>query len=437
MKNIDKAHKVISEDHQDWRAFSNQAHNGVLFTNFAYKGTDEKMQEAAKQIPPGYEMFLMSDHVTDSNEASFRCVAFLNKETKEIVFATAGTRPHFNKKGRDDLYDDALLVAQSKPAKMNPAQILNDMILDSLGEQAKDYKFHYTGHSLGAAMAEMQAIDMDIKLQKRGLKNPGEKDQITAVTFENPGTKPIVEKMYKEAGLPENSAKKLNFCVFNNRKNIINSLNEQSGTVYTIIPHSQKERNPTLVQMVFEVVAKYASEITPLLGKVFSLLAPGGIGMELPSDHSLSNFNKVFVQKAGKVKDKEGNIISMQEAYTQIKPIEYEENLASKIKNLQQTEKTTGKVEFSMDKFDEATGKLDRITFSRAELEKATKVDQVKDLSSNEKTKFTSRFSLKPQQNIAKQIISSRTESLSPNLKLPSAKQALMGTHRAVGHNIT
>ena len=431
MKNTNTTHKVISEDHQDWRAFNNQAHNGVLFTNFAYKGTDEKMQEAAKMIPPGYEMFLMSDHVVDSNEASFRCVAFLNKETKEIVFATAGTRPHLNQKGLDDLYDDALLVAQSKPAKMNPAQILNDMILDSLGEQAKDYKFHYTGHSLGAAMAEMQAVDMDIKLQKKGLKNHGEKDQITAVTFENPGTKPIVEKMYKEAGLPENSAKKLNFCAFNNRKNIINSLNEQSGTVYTIIPHSQKERNPNLVQMVFEVIAKYASEITPLLGKAFSLLAPGGIGMELPSDHSLSNFNKVFVQKAGKVKDKEGNIISMQEAYSQIKPIEYEESLANKIKTLQHTEKTTGKIEFSMDKFDETTGKLDRVTFSRAELEKATRLEQAEKVSSNEKTKFTSKFPPKAQENVAKQIISSKTEGLSSNLKLPSAKQALEGTSRS------
>jgi hypothetical protein len=68
------------------------------------------------------------------------------------------------------------LIAQKKPAKMNPAQILNDMILDSLGEQAKDYKFHYTGHSLGAAMAEMQAVDMDIKLQQKGLNKPGEKD---------------------------------------------------------------------------------------------------------------------------------------------------------------------------------------------------------------------------------------------------------------------
>ena len=239
--------------------------------------------------------------------------------------------------------------------------------------------------------------------------------------------------MYKEAGLPENSAKNLNFCTFNNRKNIINSLNEQSGTVYTIVPHSQKERNPNLVQMVFEVVAKYASEIAPLLGKAFSLLAPGGIGMELPSDHSLSNFNEVFVQKAGKVKDKEGNIISMQEAYTQIKPIEYEENLASKIKNFQQTEKTTGKVEFSMDKLDEVTGKLDRITFSRAELEKATKLEQREGLPSNEKTKFTAKFPPKVQKNIAKQIIGSKTDGLSSNLKLPSAKQVLVGTHRSVG----
>ena len=171
------------------------------------------------------------------------------------------------------------MMMDYKPAKMNPAQILNDMILDSLGEKAKDYKFHYTGHSLDAAMAEMQAVDMDIKLQQTGLKNPNEKDQITAVTFENPGTKPIVEKMYREAGLPEDSVKKLNFCEFNNRKNIINTLNAQSGTEYTIVPHSQKERNPNFVQMMFEVIAKYASGLSPLIGKAFSLLSPGGIGM--------------------------------------------------------------------------------------------------------------------------------------------------------------
>ena len=431
MKKADQGQKVISEDHPAWKAFDNQAHNGVIFTNFAYKNTDEDMAKMAEQIPPGYEMFLMTDHVTDSKEASFRCVAFVNQETKEIVFATAGTRPGLNQKGFDDLYDDALLVAQSKPAKMNPAQILNDMILDSLGEQAKDYKFHYTGHSLGAAMAEMQAVDMDIKLQQKGFKKPGDKDQITAVTFENPGTKPIVEKMYREAGLPEDSVKKLNFCEFNNRKNIINTLNTQSGTEYTIVPHSQKERNPTFVQMMFEVVAKYASSLSPLIGKAFSLLAPGGIGMELPSDHSLSNFNEVFVQKSGIVKDKDSNIISMQEAYSNIKPLEYDEKLANKIKDLKQTDKTADKPEFSMDKIDQATGKVDRITFSRSELQKATRLVQAEELTAGGKTSFADKFPPKAEGTIAAQIISSKTAGPASNLKLSTAKQALEGLDRS------
>ena len=226
---MSKTSQIVEESHPDWSAFSGKAEQAVVFSNFAYKQKDEEMQEMADQMPEGYEMFLMTDHVDDSKEASFRCVAFMNQNTKEIVFATAGSRFAMDKPGLSDMYDDALMVAHNKPRKMNPAQVLNDMILDSLGEEAVNYKFHYTGHSLGAAMAEMQAADMDIKLTQNGLKKEGSKDQISAVTFENPGTKPMIEKMYEEAGLPKENASKLNFCEFNNRKNIINSLNEQTG----------------------------------------------------------------------------------------------------------------------------------------------------------------------------------------------------------------
>ncbi len=80
---------------------------------------------------------------------------------------------------------------------MNPAQILNDMILNSLGDPAKDNKFHYIGHSLGAAMAEMQAADKDIKLMQKGLKQEENHEQITTGTFQNPGTKVILKKYTK------------------------------------------------------------------------------------------------------------------------------------------------------------------------------------------------------------------------------------------------
>ena len=369
---MSKTAQTVQDSHPDWKAFNGKAAQAVVFSNYAYNQKDEEMQAMADQIPEGYEMFLMTDHVQEVGEASFRCVAFMNQDTKEIVFATAGSRVGMDEKGLADIYDDALMVAHNKPRKMNPAQILNDMVLDSLGDEAKNYKFHYTGHSLGAAMAEMQAADMDIKLTKKELKAEGSKDQVSAVTFENPGTKPMIEKMYKEAGLPKENISKLNFCEFNNRKNIINSLNEQTGRTYTIVPHSQKERNPSLTQMVFEVVAKaVGSKISPLLGKAIGLLAPGGILDDLKSEHTLNNFNEVFVQKEGKVKGKEGEIISLEEAYTNVKPIKYDKEAAEELSKLKKENGDIGKQDLSMTKTDSLTGKVVRSVFSNEELKKS------------------------------------------------------------------
>jgi len=400
---------VINESHPDWKAFNGKAAEGVVFTNFAYQQKDEEMQAMADSMPKGYELFLMTDHVQDSKEASFRCAAFVNQTTKEIVFATAGTRFGMHQEGAHDLMDDALLVAQNKPRKMNPAQILNDMILDSLGDAAKDYNFHYTGHSLGAAMAEMQAADMDIKLTKQGFKRPEDREQITAVTFENPGTKAILEKMYEEAGLPKESVEKLNFCEFQNRGNIINSLNEQTGRTYLIVPNSQTERNPSMIQMVFEVVAKYASEIGPMLGKAFSLLAPGGVDSSLISDHSLSNFDEVFVQQAGKVK-KEGQLISLEEAYTGIKPIQHDAEIVEKITLIQAVNGNIGKKEFSMNKLIPGEDKLDRIVFSKSELNAAM----------NNLKKPEPRVVLSNADKVKQKI---GPKEIQPSHKLPSAKE--------------
>lgn len=371
---MSKTAQVVKDSYPDWQVFNGKAAQAVVFSNYAYSQKDEEMQAMADQVPEGYELFLMTDHVQEVGEASFRCVAFMNQNTKEIVFATAGSRFGMDEKGIADIYDDALMVAHNKPRKMNPAQILNDMVLDSLGDKAKEYKFHYTGHSLGAAMAEMQAADMDIKLTKKGLKaeGKGEKDQISAVTFENPGTKPMIEKMYEEAGLPKENISKLNFCEFNNRKNMINSLNEQTGRTYTIIPHSQKERNPSLTQMVFEVVSKIVgSEISPLLGKAIGLLAPGGILDDLKSEHTLDNFNEVFVKKEGKVKGKEGEVISLEEAYTGVKPVKYDKDTAEELSKLKKENGNIGKQTMSMTNADSMTGKITRLVFSNEELKKA------------------------------------------------------------------
>jgi hypothetical protein len=412
---MSKIPEIIEESYPEWKTLRNKTKEAVLFSNYAYSEKDNEMQALANKMPRGYEMFLMTDHVNDSKEASFRCVAFMNQETKEIVFATAGTRIGLDlKKGVSDLYDDALMIAHNKPRKMNPAQVLNDMILDSLGDEAKKYKFHYTGHSLGAAMAEMQAADMDIKLTKKGLKSEINSNQISAVTFENPGTKPMIERMYKEAGLPKENIKKLNFCEFNNRKNMINSLNEQTGKTYTIIPHSQKDRNPTLVQMVFEYVSKIATEVSPLLGKAFGLLAPGGITDNLQAEHSLDNFDAVFVQKAGNVKTNNGDILSLEEAYSGIKPIEFNEKVVDKVREAKAKNGDIGKQKYSMNKMSVTTG-LERIVFSSEELKMAVNAELKNEFK---KTKAVER---KPRESILEKV--TKPKAKPDEMKLPTAKE--------------
>ena len=84
--------KVINESYSDWNIFNNQAGKAVFFSDYAYKQQDQEMQELANEIPEGYELFLMTDHMQEVGKAYFRCVAFLNQDTKEIVFATAGSR---------------------------------------------------------------------------------------------------------------------------------------------------------------------------------------------------------------------------------------------------------------------------------------------------------------------------------------------------------
>lgn len=422
---MSKTSQVVSESHPDWNTFNGKAAQGVIFSNYAYSQKDEEMQALADQIPEGYEMFLMTDHVDDSKEASFRCVAFMNQETKEIVFATAGSRFGMDEKGLADIYDDALMVAHNKPQKMNPAQVLNDMILDSLGEEAVNYKFHYTGHSLGAAMAEMQAADMDIKLTQKGLKKEGSKDQISAVTFENPGTKPMIEKMYEEAGLPKENVSKLNFCEFNNRRNIVNSLNEQTGRTYTIIPHSQEERNPSPLQMVMEVVAKIATEINPMLGKAIGLLAPGGILDDLKAEHTLDNFDEVFVQREGDVKGKDGEVMSLEEAYSGVKPIVYDKEAAEQLTQLKGKNGDVGKQTMSMTKSDSLTGKIVRLVFSNEELNAAMKkiaISVVKQVATSVVDRVMKRVT-----GVDKSKDAGKAKEAEPKLKLPTAADVVKG----------
>lgn len=290
---------VIKND-SEWETYHNRAGKSVLFSNLAYYQEDERetFEKLAQDVPNGFELVVMSDHLGDTDEHSFRCIVYINNNTKEVLFATSGTRFLADERGKDDLADDMKLFKEERPDKMKPAETLNQMILDSLGKEAADYKFHYTGHSLGAAMAEMQAADMDIRLRQKGLRNQNDKEQISTVTFENPGTKPILEEMYRSAGYSKDCMKKLDLITFNNRDNLINTLNPQAGEVFTILPENQKERVATPAELFFAYLSEKFGDVSKNLSKFFKALSLG-VDAQAIEEHGIHNFNEIFVENKG------------------------------------------------------------------------------------------------------------------------------------------
>jgi hypothetical protein len=288
-----------------WAAIKGQAGKDVIFTKFAYEDSKIKQEELTKmaqEIDPEHKLLLFSDYVKDTQGFEYRCAVFINEKTKEIVFANAGTRAGVDSKGINDLIDDARLIAQAEPNKLQKARDLNNLVMENLGPTIKDYKFHYTGHSLGAAMAQLQAEDMYIKMHKKGIKI--EEDKISTITFENPGTKPIIDKMFKEEKLDPQTSK-VKHVVFNNRKNFINTLNPQVGKVYEIKPNDQKSLGPIEKALGFiaRIISKVVKISSKVITKVCDWVSYGLISRQI-KDHSLEHFEKVFVNGDGKIKVK-------------------------------------------------------------------------------------------------------------------------------------
>lgn len=380
--------KTLNVDDQDYETFNNKAGNNALFVNYAYAGSDLEMGELAKNLPENYQILLTTNNLDDTDLHSYKAAIFVNYEQKEIVCAVAGTRPGFNKEGFDDIYDDYRLAKYLEPLKMESANTLNDIILDSLGDEVENFSIHYTGHSLGAAVAEMQAADMDIKMHNRGLNSAN----ISSVTFENPGTKPVIENIYKKNNLPKERASKLNSIIINNRANIINQGNPQMGKVYEIIPSKQRERkHETIIpEQISMIIAQYMPKLSWLVNQISTLIVTGGL-RETVKEHSMDNFVDVFVKKEGVVVNRASQevILTAQELATNIEPIEYDKEVFSSLNKLKQSNGNVGKQQYSMRCFDETTQAMAMVSFSEQELSKISSVSQT--IPTKQKLSFAER----------------------------------------------
>jgi hypothetical protein len=365
---------------QEWERVKTKNANtnrNVLFTKFAYQDNAIKqanLEEIAQQMGVSHKLFLFSDYLEDTKGGEYRCAVFVDHDKKQVVFANAGTRPGANNKGLHDFVADAALIAQIEPHKLMYARQLNTLVLDNLNDQVAEYEFHYTGHSLGAAMADMQAADMYLQMRNREIDITD--NQISTQTFDNPGAKPIVDKMFRAAGL-DSSDSRVKHKTVNNGKNFINTLNPQVGSIYEM-PQSPLSYSEQIVDLTAKLIKAFIPFEGAIIDKICGWISYGSISRQV-AGHKLDNFENALLKiaKSKEPKDIEYN----QVFYDQLTALRAEQNNSN-----------LGTQIYSMNAPDGA-----KITFSRIELDAVTKVlkrsqgDNVVDVLSSVESNFRSR----------------------------------------------
>lgn len=162
---------------------------------------------------------------TTSDSEGYYGASYINHSTKEIVIVHRGTDELFS-----DVFDDDLLQLGlgRRPDQYTSAHefvlfVKNDF--SNTGGLYEGYNVSHSGHSLGAVLAELSAADF---------RDP-------AVTFDSPGSRPIIESMIEDgeilipSGMVISSfLNHLNIKSYNAAPNLVNTTNEHVGQTIRI-----------------------------------------------------------------------------------------------------------------------------------------------------------------------------------------------------------
>jgi hypothetical protein len=194
-------------------------------TTGCYKQKD--FEECFVTNHQGWGVIARSSDFKIENDHLLKSAAYINHNSKTIVIATVGTNFTINKQGFCDIIDDIHIVSGKIVPKFADVKNFVDQLIKVVGkEKLNEYKIITTGHSLGAVLSDMTAV----YAKSKGL-NVAE-----SITFDNPGSKPIIENLLKQtpfSNLTTNGLKnEINFETYTSTPNIVNTCNEQIGTHY-------------------------------------------------------------------------------------------------------------------------------------------------------------------------------------------------------------
>ena len=202
------------------------------------------LKEIADQRPSDYIYALMSSHVysdvktretlaKEGNERFWKVchiyrgtsgyfgAIYINTKVNHIVVAHRGTNSLLS------VVEDVRGVIRNatSPQKEEAFALVNEA-LRLLREDYEGYSVSFTGHSLGAFLAELSVF----YCKRQGLHN------VNAVTFESPGSKESLEKLQSNLQDHAIDLNNLDIVGYVTYPNLINTYNHHIGTMYTITP---------------------------------------------------------------------------------------------------------------------------------------------------------------------------------------------------------
>jgi len=188
-------------------------------------------------LPPGWRLY-QDFSLQDDTDGYFGACYLLNNNAAQnshhidaIVFAHRGTVLSI-----DDMLADVTLALGHVPDQYIVAREFVDRTLEKIKKDYPDEPLDihriltHTGHSLGAILSDVMCATGFKKHNIAG---------VTSITFENPGSKPILNHMAKEGKILSNALEHtVQHCqIHQTHYNIVNTSNEQVNNVrYMNIP---------------------------------------------------------------------------------------------------------------------------------------------------------------------------------------------------------
>jgi hypothetical protein len=195
----------------------------------------------------GWGIIARSIDIEINNDHLLKSAAYFNRDSKTIIIATVGSNFTLTKQGYHDVIDDAFIATGNIVPKFNDVKQFMDSLIDLVGrDELNEYKIITTGHSLGSVLSDLTAVYAKYK----GL-NVSE-----SITFDNPGSRPIIEKLLKKPEYKkftvDNLKSEINFETYTAAPNIVNTCNKQMGTHY-FATKAQPEKN-TYYDNIYELI---------------------------------------------------------------------------------------------------------------------------------------------------------------------------------------